>query len=310
MKISELLQLRDRLNLVYSTEELTQLLTKLNFDLGGVNNEIQDPEFKNKILNLISNFESINRSIVAANANYQEILTSIRTQVNVEELKFFSENYKLETKYNVAENIRNIRVMTLKDSVQSEVLDRIRLHSNWQYPALEIGCRDGEWTNHLVASDPLYIADFHREFTESAIKEFPEEFQRRLRVYLLKSPEDLLTTMPKNQFNFIFSWNFMNYASLDTIKEYLKIAKELLRPGGTFMFSYNDGDRPAGAAMAENFFMTYVPKHMLVLMAESLGFEILNQRTRDISVSWIEVRKPGVLETNKAHQVLGKITRF
>lgn len=310
MKISELLHLRDRLNIVYSTEELSRVLTKLSFDLSGVNNEINDPEFKNKILNLISNFESIERSITLANASYQGILTTIRNQVNVEELKFFGENYKLETKYNVAENIRSIRVMPIKDVVRNEVLDRIRLHSNWQYPALEIGCRDGEWTNHLVASDPLYIADFHREFTESAVKEFPEEFQRRLRVYLLKTPEELLTTMPKNQFNFIFSWNFMNYASLDTIKEYLKIAKELLRPGGTFMFSYNDGDRPAGAAMAENFFMTYVPKHMLVLMAESLGFEILNQRTRDISVSWIEVRKPGILETNKAHQVLGKIKHF
>ena len=117
----------------------------------------------------------------------------------------------------------------------------------------------------------------------------------------------MLTTLPLNQFNFVFSWNFMNYASLDTIKEYLKIVKELLRPGGVFMFSYNDGDRPAGAAMAENFFMTYVPKHMLIPMCESLGFEVVNQRTRDVSISWIEIRKPGELTTTKAHQVLGEV---
>ena len=73
-----------------------------------------------------------------------------------------------------------------------------------------------------------------------------------------------MSELPQNQMGFVFCWNFLNYCSLDTIKEYLKEVKNVLRPGGIFMFSYNDGDRSGGAGMAENFFMSYMPKSMLI----------------------------------------------
>jgi SAM-dependent methyltransferase len=307
MKISELLHLRDRINRVYTTEELTRELAIVLANLTSVANENKEEELKNKVTSLMDSINGITEAIGNANSQYKKIIDDIESTISVEGTKFFGDNYKLELKHNAVDAIRNLRVMRLPDGVVTEILDRIRFYSNWKYPSLEIGCRDGEWTNHLIAADPLYIVDYYRDFTESAVKEFSEEYRRRLRVYLLKDPESMLTTLPLNQFNFIFSWNFMNYASLDTIKEYLKIVKELLRPGGVFMFSYNDGDRPAGAAMAENFFMTYVPKHMLIPMCESLGFEVVNQRTRDVSISWVEIRKPGELSTTKAHQVLGEV---
>lgn len=307
MKISELLHLRDRINRVYTTEELTRELALVLANLTGVANENKELELKNKVTSLMDSINGITEAIDTANQQYKKIINDIESTIAVEGAKFFGDNYKLELKHNAVDAIRNLRVMRLPEGVVNEILDRIRHYSNWKYPSLEIGCRDGEWTNHLIAADPLYIVDYYRDFTESAVKEFSDEYRRRLRVYLLKDPESMLTTLPLNQFNFVFSWNFMNYASLDTIKEYLKIVKELLRPGGVFMFSYNDGDRPAGAAMAENFFMTYVPKHMLIPMCESLGFEVVNQRTRDVSISWIEIRKPGELTTTKAHQVLGEV---
>jgi SAM-dependent methyltransferase len=150
----------------------------------------------------------------------------------------------------------------------------------------------------------------YQEFLDSAVSQFPEEYQRRTRLYQYKDPADLVNMLPKNQFGFVFCWNFMNYASFDTIKEYLKAVKVLLRPGGTFMFSYNDGDRPGGAGMAENFFMTYTPKRMLVPLAESLGYIVTEQCDRDRTVSWVELRNPGELKTVKAHQVLGEINRI
>jgi hypothetical protein len=73
------------------------------------------------------------------------------------------------------------------------------------------------------------------------------------------------------------------------------------------MFSYNDGDRPAGAGMAENFFMSYMPKSMLIPLCESLGYIVTNDISRGMNISWLEIQKPGTLETNKAHQVLGEI---
>jgi hypothetical protein len=97
---------------------------------------------------------------------------------------------------------------------------------------------------------------------------------------------------------------------LDTVKEYLKSVKELLRPGGVFMFSYNNGDMYECAAYAEGMWMSYIPKSMLVPMCESLGFEVLythESRGSGTAISWLELKKQGTLETVKAHQVMGEI---
>jgi SAM-dependent methyltransferase len=198
--------------------------------------------------------------------------------------------------------------MELSETVTREILSRIHLYSSWKYPALEIGCRDGEWTQHLVANDPLYIVDHYREFLDSTMSIFVEQYQRRIRPYLFKDQN--MAELPQGQMGFVFCWNFLNYRSLDTVKEYLKTVKELLRPGGTFMFSYNNGDIPECAGYVDNGWMSYIPKSMLLPMCESLGYEIVY--TRDIrgegtSISWVELRKPGKLETVKAHQVLGEI---
>ena len=156
----------------------------------------------------------------------------------------------------------------------------------------------------MVAADPLYIMDRHQEFLDAAKNQFPSAYQRRLRTYQLINHD--LSVLPQNQFGFVFSWGYFNYVSMDTMKHYLKQIHDVLRPGGTFLFSYNDGDTPSGAAMAEQFAQTYMPKSLLSVLVKSLGFEI-SQSFDYPNNSWIEVRKPGELNTIKLHQVLGEI---
>jgi len=73
------------------------------------------------------------------------------------------------------------------------------------------------------------------------------------------------------------------------------------------MFSYNNSDRWQNAEMVENAFMCHTPKHMLLPLIESLGLEVITSYDFDPTVSWVEVKKPGVLNTCKAHQALGAI---
>ena len=184
-------------------------------------------------------------------------------------------------------------------------LSRIFQHSSYKYPALELGCRDGEFTQHLIASDPLYIADVHTEFLTSAVSMFPEEYQARVRKYLIK--DNNIQGLPENQFGFIFSYNFFNYLSFDSIKQLMISAQRWLRPGGTIIFTYNNSDIGVGAAYAESYYMSYVPRSMLVPMCESLGFELIDHRDYDPNISWVEFRKHGTLTTVKASQALGEI---
>ena len=232
-------------------------------------------------------------------------LQSINDEIQQLTHTLFYNNYNLEENYNSAEFIRKNWVVTINSDIEQLIQQRILLHTDWKYPALEIGCQDGHWTQHLVAADPLYIIDRHREFLDSAAGRFPEVYQRRLRQYHLVNHD--MSMLPSGQFGFIFSWGYFNYVSMDTMKRYLQQVWSLLRPGGVFMFSYNDGDTPGGAGMAEKFVRSYMPKSLLVPLCHSVGFEIHAQAEQGPAISWLEIRRPGTLTTLKAHQVLGEI---
>jgi len=236
---------------------------------------------------------------------HAELIRDLDLQINQLAHKLFADSYELEERLGGLEHVRNARKINLREDVEQVVKQRILLHTNWRYPALEIGCRDGEWTQFLVAADPLYIMDQFPEFLESTNSRFPQAYQNRLRKYPLKDYN--LDALPRGQFAFVFSWGHFNYVSLDTITQLLKQLRYILRPGGVFLFSYNNGDTPAGAGMAESFAQTYLPKSLLIPVCESLGFQVSEQFDFEPNVSWLEIKQPGELHTVKAHQVLGKI---
>lgn len=219
--------------------------------------------------------------------------------------KFDAVDYQDELRYANAERIRQVRQLYVPNGADEIVTRAIDLYVDWRFPGLEIGCRDGHWTKYLVSCDPLYITDVFQEFLDSTSSNYPTEYQQRLRPYLIENQN--LSMLPQNQFGFVFSWNFFNYLTLANIKHYLTQVHDLLRPGGTFMFSYNNADLAASAAYADSYFMSYAPKHLLIPICEELGYEVIGATDIEPAVSWLEIRKPGTLKMIKAHQVLGEI---
>jgi len=311
--ISELVKIREHLTSVYNTAPVSAEINLLDIGLRAIGEETDVKEVKNDIIELVNDLNTVHNKLQFNRDRYQALIDQIDRLIQAESTKFLTENYSLELRVEseAVGNIRKVRVLDIQPALEEEILSRIQLNTNWKYPALEIGCRDGEWTRYLISADPLYITDHYRDFLESAVKDFPEEYQRRVRPYLTRDAD--LSVLPQAQMGFVFCWNFLNYRSLDTVKEYLKSVKEVLRPGGVFMFSYNNGDMHECAGYAEGFWMSYIPKSLLVPMCESLGFEVVY--TREVRgegtvVSWVELKKHGELDTVKAHQVLGEIKRI
>jgi len=234
-------------------------------------------------------------------------LTQLSAQINEVTHRLFYNNYSIERTPEHIDTARQNRFIRPGNEDEVDAIkQRIVIRTNWQYPTLEIGCRDGEWTQHLIAADPLYVMDQFPEFLKTTNDRFPIEYQNRLRKYKLKDFNDL-TMLPQKQFAFVFSWGYFNFVSIDTMTQYLKQIHNLLRPGGTFLFSYNNGDTPRGAGMAESFHQSYMPKSILIPLCESLGFSIVEESGDLAHAYWIEIGMPGELSTNKAHQVFGKI---
>ena len=308
MKLHELVSLRNQLANALEFTALNNELEKNYSRLLNLTNEI-DQDLSVNIHSLANEHLAIKNLFERDQTQVQTLLTAIQEKINQLSTQFFAENYQFELRNINVDSIRNIRNFCKDDEFEQfeqVLLQRINLFSNWQYPALEIGCRDGEWTKHLVASDPLYIADVFEEFLSSAVREFPQLYQGRVRKYLIKDFYKI-TNLPKNQFGLIFSYNFFNYLSVDSIKQFLIQAFEWLRPGGTMIFTYNNADLPAAAAYAENYFMTYVPESILIPLSESIGFEINYVYNSEPAYSIMEIRKPGNLKSIKVGQTVGEI---
>lgn len=205
---------------------------------------------------------------------------------------------------------RKNRKITIPDSIQEILHGRIRLYADWHHPGLEIGPRDGLLTPHLVGCDPLYLAETRQEYLDTSTSQFPEEYINRVRQYIVDYTKDSsLLQLPHEQFGFIFSWNFFNYLPFSIIECYLRDAFALLKPGGTFMFGYNDANMVNGALHAEWGGMSYVTQQMLTKAATEIGYEITStSHGFDCvwhNISWLEIKKPGILSTIKAHQTMG-----
>lgn len=200
------------------------------------------------------------------------------------------------------------RNITYIDDINVELAAKISKYTWPVYPALEIGPGDGQWTKHMISSDPLYLVDRHQEFLDSTASKYPVEYQRRLRRYQVGAEgvgEFDYSRLPQDQFGFILAMHVLDFYTLDVISIIINQCFSLLRPGGVLMFTYNNTELPNCAALAEKGFKGWAPKNSVIEICTQAGL-VLIASTEGI-INCLEVRKPGELKTTKINQALGEI---
>lgn len=304
--LSELVKLRRALITQSDPSRIIDEVTSLSNNLLGLNTQPIN-ELAEYITRNISNTTTL------AKLKVDCIVEEIDTHIQAYEEHLLS---KTSTDFLVdIETDRAHRQLTIPDDVREMLVGRIRLYSDWHYPGLEIGPRDGQFTAQLVGLDPLYVVDTRIENIEGALSQFPKEYQNRVRKYLVdySIPGKTLLQLPIDQFGFVFSWNLFNYIPFNDVKKYMADVFRLLKPGGTFLFGYNDASTSVGVSQIEWNNMSYMTKEMVETEAKKLRYEITNSYGVDVkskNLSWIEVKRPGSLTTIKAHQTLGIIKDF
>jgi SAM-dependent methyltransferase len=115
------------------------------------------------------------------------------------------------------------------------------------------------------------------------------------------------------QFGFVLCWDNFNHLSLDKIEKYIREVWKLLRPGGSFIFNYNNCDLEGPAYRVECHAGSYASAIWLTKLLNAIGYEITalhDDETGDAfntHISWVEIKKPGVLKTVKAAQAMAQI---
>jgi SAM-dependent methyltransferase len=307
-KLYDLISFKHSLKANFNVSDLEAEIDKLCQNLDNIKLQAQlEPNNIEFIDQLIVYYKSLLPQVSMPLQYKADKIREIDSIITNESHKLFANSYDIEIHNGGYENVRNNRKIKVYEDTEQLIKQRIMLHTNWRYPALEIGCREGEWTQYMVAADPLYIMDQFPEFLDTTNNLFPEQYRNRLRKYLLDKETNDFSALPQGQMGFIFSWGYFNYISLDTFTQMIKKIKSLLRPGGVFLFSYNDGDTPSGMGMAENFGQSYLPKSLVVPTCQSVGLDIVAEYSIGTNIHWLEVKRPGTLNTIKAHQVLGEI---
>jgi len=186
---------------------------------------------------------------------------------------------------------------------------RIRQYGDWHYPGLQLNTREKQWIDCMITCDPLYLVGENIDQLNDVIKDYPKQYQDRLRLYTV----DQFGELPQEQFGFILCWNLFEYCTITEIEPYLNSVYNLLRPGGVFMFSYNNCDVVSSAKSTESEIFNYNTVRAMQAACEKTGYEVLSfedggvEHWKSPYTSWAEIKKPGELSTVKAHQALGKI---
>ena len=201
---------------------------------------------------------------------------------------------------------RNLNVL---ESAKNTIVSRILSYADWHYPAAIIRPSNKDFINHLVANDPLYIIDEHKDLLLPAMNKFNLQYQNRLRPCVIteSTGTNILYQLPDNQFSFFLVYNYFDYKPLNMIKVYLTEIFEKLRPGGTLAITFNDCDYTGAVSRVENCTGYYTPGRMIVEHCAQIGYTEIFKLADNESSTWVELQKPGTLTSARGGQTLAKI---
>jgi hypothetical protein len=261
-------------------------------------------DFENKIQTILDNFTDAQQTL-------EDLKRRVRQQISDMELEQYQISqrvYEEEMCYETNEYILNRRLNIDADS-RLLLTGRLLQYTDWRLPGLIIRPGREKFIEELVPLDPLYLVDSDQELLDPAMQDFTPEYQRRLRPYVINDYEypDALWQLPTNQFGLIFAYNYFNYKPMKVVRQYLDSMLARLRPGGVAIFTYNDCDWAHGVALAEKSFMCYTPGREIQAYCNQIGFEIVSVNRGQGDMAWMELRRPGEIESIKGGQSLAKI---
>jgi hypothetical protein len=309
MKLSDLIAYRTLLRR-YQPRDITGVLDQ---QLGPLVHAIDNSHirFVDAESRIHQTHDAITTSLTEFDQAMQSLLSIVEENIASMTSGYLARSYKL-----YSENMRNdtpelilSRRITLTPDLDEYVCGRLKLYTDWRRAGMIMRPADNDWIRDLVALDPLYILDTHRELLNPAMASFTPEYQRRIRPYVIDEGLDrpLLTDLPNAQIGFCVVYNFFHYKPFELIRQYLAEIYNKLQPGGRLFFTINDCDRQGGVDNSERSYMCFTPSSLITPLVQTLGYNIDQTCELDAACTWYELSKPGEFHTLRGGQNLARI---
>jgi len=309
MKLSDLVAYKtalDKLSTRSAQREVELNLEKIIHLVG--TQPIQLSNFKQQ---LDIQYNEIHKQIDQFESQLDELKQSIKLQIEIEEKYWFQESYRLydqEMRNDSADHILNRRPV-LDEETETLLRVRIQNYVDWQHPAMIIQPGLEKFVEDMVGFDPLYLVAQQHDLLVPAFEKFPEEYQRRLRLYTVREDIDseILEKVPNGQIGLCLVYNFFEFKPFEIVRKYLIEIYQKLKPGGTLIMTFNDCDRDKAVKLAEQHYACYTPGFMVRQFAATVGYDQIYSWNNNGPTTWLELRKPGTLTSLRGGQTLAKI---
>jgi hypothetical protein len=316
----------DLLKIIYLAETQTFVPEEYKLALDLTRTQLQDA-FDNIGLAVEKFKEQVNKCISQQEIHFyeQSYKLYLNTQLSHQKFGYYNSptpylddygNVRLVTEENkkkYSDDI-NTRILNQQLEISDDTLkimeSRVSVYADWRYPSAILRPNSKYFINTLVASDPLYLLDEHMDLLSPIINEFNQQYQNRLRPYVINELPNrpILDKLPTNQFMLFLAYNYFNYKPFEVIKQYLEEIFQVLRPGGVLAMTFNDCDRHTAVRLTENTSACYTPGHVILSMIKNIGYKHIFQH-KDGPMTWIELQKPGSMASIRGSQTLAKINQ-
>ena len=193
------------------------------------------------------------------------------------------------------------------------LINAITIKISNQYACCQLAPGYGDVTKHLVHGTPLYIVEEDKEASVVNTDFFNQIMTNRIAWYEMNdADEEILAVLPQEQIGCFVVIDYFNFKSEDIIEKYLKSIYNCLRPGGTVIFTFNNCDYPNAIDKVDEMYYCYTTGTQMKKICSSIGFEIqkltaIGYDELDNGISWLEIKKPGELNTIRSAQGLAEI---
>ena len=270
------------------------------------------PVAENKFLQHLQNQE---QHIYGAINQFQGLIDELANDLDklVSEIEhpYFLDSYKLYENDFQNETLDDLinRQPKLRDSTVEYYCARLSRYNTWHYPAMIVRPGVESYINNMLACDPLYLVDLRHELLAPAVQQYNEVYQQRLRTYVVDERDDnqILHRLPDSQFGLILAYNYFNFRPFEVIRKWLAEIYQKLKPGGMLLMTFNDCDSDKAVMLVESNYCCYTPGHLIIQLAQTLGFETVFQYNDGGPSTWLELQRPGTVTTARGGQALAKI---
>lgn len=311
MKLSQIVSYKNSLENLMEHNQARELLTKELQHLVDFSKKMPLDTEVDWATTLAKDYQAILDHTDRFNHDFDQMITSLISRLDALEPSYFLNSYHLYSRHLIMETAKSTlaRSIYITPEQMEFVKSRATLYNDWKTVGVIVRPGKSDLIETMVACDPLYVMDLTHDLLSPSRERFNQQYQNRVCWYTIKErfSGGMFNDLPDKQIGFIMCHGFFHFKPLEIIKLYLRESFEKLKPGGIMAFSFNDCDRHKAVELVEKNFMCYTPGRLLVSLCESIGFDIKLFHKLNESSSWVELEKPGSVQSIKGGQSLAKI---